>query len=114
LSGGTAMILAGGARPSSRSAERNQSRIGSTQPVLQLRKVVPGGGVALMRVASELEGLIKKLKGSAMQGAVLVKLPKPALRLHRRNMAAIARLLSRRSPTPTATALTLAPGRPST
>jgi chaperonin GroEL len=34
---------------------------------------VPGGGVALIRVAAELDGLIERLKGSARQGAQLVQ-----------------------------------------
>ena len=35
--------------------------------------VVPGGGVALVRVAPALDGLIGRLEGSAKQGAELVQ-----------------------------------------
>src|SRR6478736_1288870 len=74
LSGGTAMILAGGATPveQKRRAQSIEDLINATRAAIE-EGIVPGGGVALMRVASELEGLIRKLKGAAKQGAVLVQ-----------------------------------------
>ena len=74
LSGGTAMILAGGATPveQKRRAQSIEDSINATRAAIE-EGIVPGGGVALMRVAPELDGLIKKLKGSAKEGAVLVQ-----------------------------------------
>src|SRR6202522_2203945 len=66
LSGGTAMILAGGATPveQKRRAQLIEDSINATRAALE-EGIVPGGGVALMRVAPELDALIKKLKGGA-------------------------------------------------
>jgi chaperonin GroEL len=74
LSGGTAMILAGGATPveQKRRAQSIEDSINATRAAIE-EGIVPGGGVALMRVAPELDGLIKKLKGGAKQGAQLVQ-----------------------------------------
>ncbi|NVN85521.1 MAG: chaperonin GroEL [Rhodopseudomonas sp.] len=74
LSGGTAMILAGGATPveQKRRAQLIEDSINATRAAIE-EGVVPGGGVALIRVAPELDGLIKRLKGSAKQGAELVQ-----------------------------------------
>jgi chaperonin GroEL len=74
LSGGTAMILAGGATPveQKRRAQLIEDSINATRAAIE-EGVVPGGGVALIRVASELDGLIMRLKGSARQGAELVQ-----------------------------------------
>jgi chaperonin GroEL len=74
LSGGTAMILAGGATPveQKRKAQLIEDAINATRAAIE-EGIVPGGGVALMRVAPELDGLIKKLKGAAKQGAALVQ-----------------------------------------
>jgi chaperonin GroEL len=74
LSGGTAMILAGGATPveQKRRAQLIEDSINATRAALE-EGVVPGGGVALIRMAPELDGLIKRLKGSAKQGAELVQ-----------------------------------------
>jgi chaperonin GroEL len=74
LSGGTAMILAGGATPveQKRRAQLIEDAINATRAAIE-EGIVPGGGVALMRVEPELDGLIKKLKGDAKQGAVLVQ-----------------------------------------
>jgi chaperonin GroEL len=74
LSGGTAMILAGGATPveQKRKAQLIEDSINATRAAIE-EGIVPGGGVALMRVAPELDGLIKKLKGAARQGAELVQ-----------------------------------------
>ena len=74
LSGGTAVILAGGATPveQKRRAQSIEDSINATRAAIE-EGIVPGGGVALMRVEPELDGLIKKLKGGAKQGAVLVQ-----------------------------------------
>ena len=74
LSGGTAMILAGGATPveQKRRAQLIEDSINATRAAIE-EGVVPGGGVALIRVASELDPLIKRLTGSARQGAELVQ-----------------------------------------
>ena len=74
LSGGTAMILAGGATPveQKRRAQLIEDSINATRAAIE-EGVVPGGGVALIRVAAELDPLIKRLEGSARQGAELVQ-----------------------------------------
>ena len=74
LSGGTAMILAGGATPveQKRRAQLIEDSINATRAAIE-EGVVPGGGVALIRMAPELDGLIERLKGSARQGAELVQ-----------------------------------------
>lgn len=74
LSGGTAMILAGGATPAEqkRSAQLIEDSINATRAAIE-EGVVPGGGVALIRVAPELDGLIYRLEGSAKKGAELVQ-----------------------------------------
>jgi chaperonin GroEL len=74
LSGGTAMILAGGATPveQKRRAQLIEDSINATRAAIE-EGVVPGGGVALIRAAPELDGLIKRLEGSAKQGAELVQ-----------------------------------------
>jgi chaperonin GroEL len=74
LSGGTAMILAGGATPveQKRRAQLIEDSINATRAAIE-EGVVPGGGVAMIRVASELDGLIMRLQGSARQGAELVQ-----------------------------------------
>ncbi|MBI5131342.1 MAG: molecular chaperone GroEL [Rhodopseudomonas palustris] len=74
LSGGTAMILAGGATPveQKRRAQLIEDSINATRAAIE-EGVVPGGGVAMIRVAPELDGLISKLEGSAKQGAELMQ-----------------------------------------
>ena len=74
LSGGTAMILAGGATPveQKRRTQLIEDAINATRAAIE-EGIVPGGGVALLKTAPELDGLIKKLKGSARQGAELVQ-----------------------------------------
>jgi chaperonin GroEL len=68
------MILAGGATPveQKRRAQSIEDSINATRAAIE-EGIVLGGGVALMRVSPELDALIKKLKGSAKQGAVLVQ-----------------------------------------
>ena len=86
LSGGTAMILAGGATPveQKRKAQLIEDSINATRAAIE-EGIVPGGGVALMRVAPELDGLIKKLKGSRQAGGHTgAALAEPPVRLHRR------------------------------
>src|SRR6202012_4443653 len=68
LSGGTAMILAGGATPveQKRRAQSIEDSINATRAALE-EGVVPGGGVALVRAAPALDPLIASLTGSARQ-----------------------------------------------
>src|SRR5882757_5637731 len=68
LAGGTAMILAGGATPveQKRRAELIEESINATRAAIE-EGVVPGGGVALIRVASELDPPIASLTGSARE-----------------------------------------------
>ena len=65
-SGGTAMILAGGATPveQKRRAQLIEDAINATRAALE-EGVVPGGGVALLRAAPALDPLIASLTGSA-------------------------------------------------
>ena len=74
LSGGTAMILAGGATPveQKRRAQLIEDAISATRAAIE-EGIVPGGGVALLRVAPQLEDLINGLNGSAKQGAELLQ-----------------------------------------
>jgi chaperonin GroEL len=74
LSGGTAMILAGGATPveQKRRAQLIEDAINATRAAIE-EGIVPGGGVALLRVAPQLEDLINGLNGSAKQGAELLQ-----------------------------------------
>ncbi len=74
LSGGTAMILAGGATPveQKRRTQLIEDSINATRAAIE-EGVVPGGGLALLKVAPLLDPLIKKLKGSHKQGAQLLQ-----------------------------------------
>ena len=74
LSGGTAMIMAGGATPveQKRRTQLIEDSINATRAAIE-EGIVPGGGIALLRAAPELDGLIKSLKGSARQGAELLQ-----------------------------------------
>jgi len=74
LSGGTAMILAGGATPveQKRRTQLIEDSINATRAAIE-EGVVPGGGIALLKVGPQLDGLIKGLKGSARQGAELLQ-----------------------------------------
>src|SRR6516162_5861380 len=64
LSGGTAMILAGGATPveQKRTAQLIEDAINATRAAIE-EGIVAGGGMALIHAAPPLDGLIKKLKG---------------------------------------------------
>ena len=72
LSGGTAMILAGGATPveQKRRMQLIEDAINATRAAIE-EGVVPGGGIALLRAAPALDPLIGGLTGSARQGAEL-------------------------------------------
>ena len=74
LSGGTAMILAGGATPveQKRRTQLIEDSINATRAAIE-EGVVAGGGLALLKAAPELDTLIKSLKGSARQGAELLQ-----------------------------------------
>ena len=74
LSGGTAMILAGGATPveQKRRAQLIEDSINATRAAIE-DGIVPGGGVALVRAAPMLDGLISKLEGSTKKGAQLLQ-----------------------------------------
>ena len=74
LSGGTAILLAGGATPveQKRRVQLIEDSINATRAALE-EGVVPGGGVALVRTAPALDSLIAGLTGSTRQGAELVQ-----------------------------------------
>jgi chaperonin GroEL len=74
LSGGTAMILAGGATPveQKRRTQLIEDAINATRAAIE-EGIVPGGGVALLRVAPQLDGMIDRLKGGTRQGAELLQ-----------------------------------------
>jgi chaperonin GroEL len=74
LSGGTAMILAGGATPveQKRRTQLIEDAINATRAAIE-EGVVPGGGLALLKVAPKLDNLIKELNGSTRQGAELLQ-----------------------------------------
>jgi chaperonin GroEL len=74
LSGGTAMILAGGATPveQKRRTQLIEDAINATRAAIE-EGIVPGGGLALLKVAPKLDNLIKELSGSTRQGAELLQ-----------------------------------------
>jgi chaperonin GroEL len=74
LSGGTAMILAGGATPveQKRTAQLIEDAINATRAAIE-EGIVAGGGMALIHAAPPLDGLIKRLKGDEKVGAELVQ-----------------------------------------
>jgi chaperonin GroEL len=74
LSGGTAMILAGGATPveQKRRLHLIEDAINAARAAIA-EGVVPGGGMALLRVCSELEGIVSRTQGSVQQGARLLQ-----------------------------------------
>ncbi len=74
LSGGTAMILAGGATPveQKRRTQLIENAINATRAAIE-EGIVPGGGLALLKVAPKLNEMIKGLKGSVRQGAELLQ-----------------------------------------
>jgi chaperonin GroEL len=74
LSGGTAMILAGGATPveQKRRTQLIEDAINATRAAIE-EGIVPGGGLALLKAAPKLDNLIKELNGSTKQGAELLQ-----------------------------------------
>jgi chaperonin GroEL len=74
LSGGTAMILAGGATPveQKRRTQLIEDSINATRAAIE-EGVVSGGGLALLKAAPQLDKLVKGLKGSTKQGAELLQ-----------------------------------------
>jgi chaperonin GroEL len=74
LSGGTAMIYAGGATPveQKRRLHLIEDSINATRAAIA-EGVVPGGGTALLRASAELDGLIERSRGGAQRGAMLLK-----------------------------------------
>jgi chaperonin GroEL len=74
LSGGTAMILAGGATPveQKRRTQLIEDSINATRAAIE-EGVVPGGGVAMLRAAPQLDPMIAALSGSKRQGAELLQ-----------------------------------------
>jgi chaperonin GroEL len=74
LSGGTAMILAGGATPveQKRRLHLIEDAINAARAAIA-EGIVPGGGMALLRVSAELEGVIAKSQGSVQQGVRLLQ-----------------------------------------
>src|ERR1700754_1707331 len=74
MSGGTAIILAGGATPveQKRRTQLIEDAINATRAAIE-EGIVPGGGVALLRAAPQLDGMIDGLKGGAKQGAELLQ-----------------------------------------
>ncbi|CAL78091.1 60 kDa chaperonin (Protein Cpn60) (groEL protein) [Bradyrhizobium sp. ORS 278] len=74
LSGGTAMILAGGATPveQKRRTQLIEDAINATRAAIE-EGIVPGGGFALLKAAPKLDELISGLDGSVRQGAELLQ-----------------------------------------
>jgi chaperonin GroEL len=74
LSGGTALILAGGATPveQKRKTQLIEDAINATRAAIE-EGIVPGGGLALLKVARQLDPLINTLSGSTRQGAELLQ-----------------------------------------
>jgi chaperonin GroEL len=74
LSGGTAVILAGGATPveQKRRTQLIEDAINATRAAIE-EGIVPGGGLALLKAAPKLDNLIKELNGSTKQGAELLQ-----------------------------------------
>ncbi len=74
LSGGTAMILAGGATPveQKRRTQLIEDAINATRAAIE-EGVVPGGGLAMLKAAPHLSTVISGLKGSQRQGAELLQ-----------------------------------------
>jgi len=69
LSGGTAMILAGGATPveQKRRTQLIEDAINATRAAIE-EGIVPGGGLALLKVAPKLDDLIQGLNGQYQAG----------------------------------------------
>jgi len=74
LSGGTAIIFAGGATPveQKRRVQLIEDAINATRAAFQ-DGIVPGGGTACLQVAPELGHVLESLTGSAREGAGLLQ-----------------------------------------
>ena len=74
LSGGTAVLLAGGATPveQKRRVHLIEDAINAARAAIA-EGVVPGGGLALLRVASELDNLVSRTEGHVQQGVKLLQ-----------------------------------------
>jgi len=74
LSGGTAIILAGGATPveQKRRVQLIEDAINATRAAVE-EGIVPGGGTALLQIVPDLEPLVEGLSGSAREGAGLLQ-----------------------------------------
>ena len=74
LSGGTAMLLAGGATPveQKRRVHLIEDAINAARAAIA-EGVVPGGGLALLRVAGELGDLVSRTEGHVQQGVKLLQ-----------------------------------------
>jgi chaperonin GroEL len=74
LSGGTAVLLAGGATPveQKRRLHLIEDAINAARAAIA-EGIVPGGGQALLRVAGELEGLVASTEGHVQQGVKLLQ-----------------------------------------
>jgi chaperonin GroEL len=74
LSGGTAIILAGGATPveQKRRVQLIEDAINATRAAIQ-EGVVAGGGTALLQIAPELSELVDRLSGGRREGAALLQ-----------------------------------------
>lgn len=74
LSGGTAVLLAGGATPveQKRRVHLIEDAINAARAAIA-EGVVPGGGLALLRVASELDELVSSTEGHVQQGVKLLQ-----------------------------------------
>jgi len=74
LSGGTAVLLAGGATPveQKRRVHLIEDAINAARAAIA-EGVVPGGGLALLRVASDLDNLASSTEGHVQQGVKLLQ-----------------------------------------
>ena len=74
LSGGTAILLAGGATPveQKRRLHLIEDAINAARAAIA-EGVVPGGGLALLRVASALDGLVSRTENHVQQGVKLLQ-----------------------------------------
>ncbi len=74
LSGGTAILLAGGATPveQKRRLHLIEDAINAARAAIA-EGVVPGGGLALLRVANQLDDLISRTEGHVQQGVRLLQ-----------------------------------------
>jgi chaperonin GroEL len=74
LSGGSALILAGGATPveQRRHAQLIEDAVNAARAAAEAG-IVAGGGTALLQIAPELSGLIDQLSGSERMGAAMLQ-----------------------------------------